>query len=177
MNLTFDEFLDAVGLAEKEYINALKVAVSSNRSGSEVFLKRDCCDLFTNNYNEHIVKIHQANMDLSFVLNEYACVAYILGYLTKNESGLSRLLHEIEVESAKYGRTPGEKMKLFSTALDNSREVSRPEVVYRMLGLHFCSTSRTHAFIQTTHPSKRDGLMKDNLAKLKKMKTLSKTAL
>ena len=83
--------------------------------------------------------IHQANINLWFVLNEYACVAYILGYLTKIESGLTRLLHEIEVESAKYGRTPGKKMKLFSTTLDISREVSRPEVVNRMLGLHFCS--------------------------------------
>ena len=166
LNLTFDEFLDAVGVSEEEYMNALRMSVAANRSGCEVFLKRDCRDVFINNYNPNVLKVHQANMDLSFILNEYACVAYILGYLTKNESGLSRLLHQIEVESAKYGRSTDEKMKLFSRALDNSREVSRPEVVYRMLGLHFCSSTRTHAFVQTGHPHKRDGLMKANLEEL-----------
>jgi hypothetical protein len=105
-------------------------------------------------------------MDLSYVLDEYACVAYILGYLTKNESGLSRLLHQIEIESAKYGRSPQEKLKLFSRALDNSREVSRPEVVYRMLGLHFCDSTRTHVFVQTSHPKSRDGLLKGHLDEL-----------
>jgi len=166
LNLTFDQFPDAVGLSEEEYINALRMSVVANRSGCEVFLKRDCCDVFINNYNPNILKVHQANMDLSFILNEYACVAYILGYLTKNESGLSRLLHQIDIESAKYGRSTDDKMKLFSRALDNSREVSRPEVVYRMLGLHFCSSTRTHVFVQTGHRSKRDGLMKANLDEL-----------
>ena len=166
LNLTFDEFLDAVGMNEEEYMNALRVSVAANRSGCEVFLKRDCGDIFVNNFNPKILKVHHANMDLSFILNEYACVAYILGYLTKNESGLSRLLHQIEVESAKYGRSTDEKMKLFSRALDNSREVSRPEVVYRMLGLHFCSSTRTHAFVQTGHPNKRDGLVKAHLEEL-----------
>ena len=102
-------------------------------------------------------------MGISFIRDEYACVAYILGDLTKNESGLSRLLHQIEVESAKYGRTPQDKIKLFSRALDNSREVSRPEVVYIMLGLHFCETTRTHAFIQAAHPRNRDGLLRSDL--------------
>uniref|UniRef100_A0A8C4QE75 ATP-dependent DNA helicase n=1 Tax=Eptatretus burgeri TaxID=7764 RepID=A0A8C4QE75_EPTBU len=161
--MTFNEFLEAVGLSESEFLNALKMCAASSRSGSKIFPKRDCCDIFTNNYNANILKIHQANVDISFIPYEYACVAYILGYLTKNESGLSRLLHQIEVESAKYGRTPQDKMKLFSRALANSREVSRPEVVYRMLGLHFCETTRTHAFIQAAHPRNRDGLLWSDL--------------
>ena len=161
--MTFDEFLEALSLTELDYINALRMCAATNRSNAELFLHRDCCDLFTNNYNPNILKIHRANMDLSFVIDEYACVAYILGYLTKNESGLSRLLHEIEIESTQYGRSPQDKMKLFSRALDNSREVSRPEVVYRMLSLHFCATTRTHAFVQCSHPKMRDGLLRSNL--------------
>nr|XP_039268201.1 uncharacterized protein LOC120343147 [Styela clava] len=166
LTLTFNDFLHAVGLTEEAYYNALRASLAENKCGSQVFLKRDCCDLWTNNYNKNILEVHQANMDISFVLNEFACVAYVLGYITKNESGLSRLLHQIEVESAKFGRTPGEKLKLFSRALENSREVSRSEVVYRMLGLHFVCSTRTHEFVQTSHPSARDGIMKGNIADL-----------
>jgi hypothetical protein len=166
MKLKYDEFLHAVGLTHDQYLNALRICVASNRSGSEVFLQRDCCDLFTNNYNLNLLYVHHANMDLSFIIDEYACVAYILGYLTKNESGLSRLLHQIDMESAKYGRTPTEKIQQFSHALDNSREVSRPEVVYRMLSLHFFESTRTHDFIQASHPRNRDGILKGNIDEL-----------
>ena len=159
--LSFDEFLEELGLTENEYLDCLKMSARSKKSGAQVYLQRECADVFTNNFNPNILKVNQSNMDIQFVLDEYACCAYILGYLTKNESGLSRLLHEIEVESQKYGHSPEEKIKKFARALDNSREVSRPEVVYRMLGLHFCESTRTHTFIQSSHPKNRDGLLKD----------------
>ena len=160
MALSYDEFLNEVALTHEQYVHALKVAVTENRSAAEVFIKRDCCDVFTNNYNENILKIHRANMDLSFILDEYACVSYILGYITKNESGLSRLMNQIENESATFGRCPRDKVKLLARALDASREISRPEAVYRMLGLHYTESTRTHEFIQTGHPNKRDGLLR-----------------
>jgi hypothetical protein len=165
-NYTFDEFLCAVGMTEDDYINALSTSVGSQGVGSEVFLKRDCKDVFTNNYNKQILDIHRANMDLSFILDEYACVAYILGYLTKGESGLSRLLKQIETETAKYGQNPNQQMKMFGRAIDNSREVSRPEAIYRMLGLVMCYSTRTHKFINVNKPSERDGLLRPNIEKL-----------
>jgi len=67
-------------------------------------------------------------MDMSFILDEYACVAYILGYLTKGERGLSRLLKQIDEEAKKCSMAPDEKLKALGRALDNGREFSRPEV-------------------------------------------------
>jgi len=118
------------------------------------------------NYNENILNIQKANMDISYVLNEFACVAYIMGYITKGEVGLSRMLHQIEVESKQLGRTPSEAIQRMSRALEDCREVSRSEVIYRMLGLHFVSSTRTHRFVQTGHPHKRDALLKGHIENL-----------
>ena len=165
---SYDEFLDAIGLTHLHYMNCLRIAVSSGRSSGMVVLKRDCKDLFTNNYNRLLTQTHQANHDISFVLDQYSLINYILGYITKAEAGLSKLLQMIDDESAKFGRTPGQKMRAFSNAIDINREVSRPEAIYRMCGFHMCQGTRQHKFIQAGHPSKREGRLRSGLEDLEK---------
>ena len=159
--LSFEEFLDELGLTEEQYKNGLRIMVKSK--GAQVLLKRDCADVFTNNYNPELLSLHRANIDVSFITNEYACAAYILGYLTKGEAGVSKLLKTLDDETAKYGMSVEERLKKFARAIDTSREVSIQEIVYRTLGLGMCVGSRVVKFINASKPELRDGLLKKNL--------------
>ena len=159
--LSFDEFLHELGLSEKQYMDGLKMMVKSK--GNQVFVKRDCKDVFCNNYNPNLLWLHRANLDVSPITNEYAVAAYVLGYLTKAEAGLSKLLKALDEDAEKYGTSTDEKLKRFSRAIDNSREVSVQEVCYRTLGLGMCVGSRVVKFVNVNKPEERDGLLKGNL--------------
>lgn len=69
LSLTYEEFLEDLGLTEEQYLKGLRVLVKTK--GAQVFLRRDPADSFTNNYNAKLLKLHQANMDCSFVTDEY----------------------------------------------------------------------------------------------------------
>ena len=162
--LSFDEFLYELGLSEKQYMDGLKMMVKSR--GNQVLVKRDCKDVFCNNYNPKLLLLHRANLDVSPITNEYACAAYVLGYLTKAEAGLSKLLKSLDEDAEKYGLSTDERLKKFANALDNSREVSIQEICYRTLGLGMCVGSRVVKFINVNKPEERDGLLKGSLDSL-----------
>ncbi len=73
--------LNEAEVTEDEYTDALEV---SNR-GSVVLLKRDPNVCFINNYNPSVMLAWQANMDIQFVQNTYACVMYVASYVMKTE--------------------------------------------------------------------------------------------
>jgi hypothetical protein len=79
---TFMEFLYEVGMfntdkliytsmektaAYQRYVNALS---SSIKGTGSVFLKRDTKDLFTNNFNRNLMKVHKANHDIQMVVDQ-----------------------------------------------------------------------------------------------------------
>ena len=53
--------------AYQQYVNALSSSIK--RTGS-VFLKRDTKDLFTNNFNRNLMKVHKANHDIQMVVDQ-----------------------------------------------------------------------------------------------------------
>ena len=53
--------------------------------------------------------------------------------------------------------------ELVPKALDQSREVSVQEIVYRLLGLPMTQFSRKIKYLSTTSSEKRDGILKPNL--------------
>jgi hypothetical protein len=67
--MSFDEFLEDLGLTEHQYHLGLSVYFKGR--GVHVLLKRDPCDVFTNNYNPKLLELQQANIDLIFVADEY----------------------------------------------------------------------------------------------------------
>ena len=105
--------------AFERYLDALSASV---RGTGCVFLQRGTKDLFTNNYNRKLMQVHQANHDIQIVVDQYACAQYVVGYLTKNESGMSKLSNM-------------ETLNQLSSVLDKHREVSIQEATYRILSL------------------------------------------
>ena len=69
MALTYEEFLSELGLNEEEYILGIRASLKSR--GSQAFLQRDPCDVFTNNFNPKLTLLHQANTDVTYIIDEY----------------------------------------------------------------------------------------------------------
>ena len=78
--------------AKHRYLDALLVGIKGNGA---VIMKREVKDIFTNGFNTKIMSLHQANHHFQVVINQYACAQYVCGYLTKNESGISKLLQAV----------------------------------------------------------------------------------
>ncbi len=100
-----------------------------------MLLKRSPNEQNVNNYNPSVMSacIWQANMDIQYVLNAYACVMYVASYVMKTEKAMGASLKQVTAEV----RTDELKVQLrkIGSAFLNHREVSAQETVYRLLSL------------------------------------------
>ena len=128
-DLSLAELLDKAEVTEKDYIDALEVSTN----GNVVVLKRDPGECFINNYNPSVMLVWQANMDIQFMLNAYACIMYVASYIMKTERSMGELLKrvtaEARIDELKY------QLRKVGSAFLTHREVSAQEAVYRILSL------------------------------------------
>ena len=182
--LSFKEFLYEVGMFEAEkhpsdliafekarerYLKALRCDV---KSSGMIILKRRPADILTNNFNKKLLKLHQANIDIQYCVDEYAVAEYICNYVPKNESGLSSLLKNINDEAMEQGEPKVKTIRKLGKALDKGREMSIQESIYRSLGLSMTRFSDVVRFINTNHPDRRDGLLKSNFDDLEEEESI-----
>ena len=129
--LSFDEFLEKLGISEEDYMLALRMSV---RGRASLFLRRKCSQVFVNNYNKSMMSVHPANQDFAICIDEFQVAGYVINYLTKNEAGQSqilRLVHffllcmniqltltylyrEVDEQCAKEGLSYSDKLKRFA---------------------------------------------------------------
>jgi hypothetical protein len=121
LRLSFDDFLENMGISEHDYLMALRRSVKGH---GFMFMKRKCNQVFINIFNRNIMSQHPANQDFTLCIDENQVAAYVINYLTKNEAGQSKMLREVDEQCAKEGISYSEKLKKFAQALDQSREVS-----------------------------------------------------
>ena len=145
-------------VAKCRYLNALSASVQGSAS---VFMKREVKDIFLNGYNKKIMRLFKSNHDLQICIDQYSCAQYICGYLTKNESGMSKLLKAINEETTNERQI--DKLNALASVLDKHREVSIQEAVYRLLSLPMTKSSIKVKYLSTVHPNFRDGLLKGNI--------------
>ena len=123
-----------------------------------VFMKRNPRDIMINNYNETIIKAWQANMDIQFVSNAYACIQYLVAYITKEEREMGMLLQAVSKEHSSQGIK--EQMRKCAQAFTNSRTVSAQEATYRLLGLPLHKSDFNTVWIPTGLPHQRVRILK-----------------
>ena len=110
------------------------------------------------------MKLHKANHDIQICIDQYSVAQYICGYLTKNESGMSKLLKAVNEETSNLRQM--EKLNALASVLDKHREVSIQEAIYRLLSLPMTKSSVAVKYLSTVHPNFRDGLLKANIEDL-----------
>ena len=80
-DVTLEELLRAANVELEEYTTALRMS----SKGNSVLLKCNPDEYKINNYNSAVMLAWQANMDIQYVLNAYACVMYVASYIMKTE--------------------------------------------------------------------------------------------
>ena len=147
--------------AKSRYLNALSASVQGT---AMVFMKRKVKDIFVNGFNKKIMRIFKANHDLQICIGQYSVAQYICGYLTKNESGMSKLLKAVNEETSNLNQI--DRLNALASVLDKHREVSIQEAIYRLLGLQMTKSSVIVKYLSSVHPNFRDGLLKGDLENL-----------
>jgi hypothetical protein len=153
-DVSIDELLSLANVSPEDY----KTAISTTTSGNVIVLKRDPKDCNVNNYNPHVLKVWQANMDLQYVLNPYACVMYVASYMTKTEKSMGELLRHVANEE----RTTqlSQQLRKVGTAFLTHRDVSAQEAAYRLLSIPMKKLTREVVYINTSPKSERITVMK-----------------
>ena len=128
-DITLQEVLDRAHVTLDDYTKSLSIS----KCGQSVILKRKPSEQSVNYYSPAVLKAWEANMDIQYVVNAYACVMYIASYVLKAEKGMGELLKQAAREMEK-GNTRQQLNKLGSVFLTNC-EVSAQEAVYRVLSM------------------------------------------
>ena len=154
-DLTLTEILQKAGDVDiDEYIAALGAAVR----GNAVVLKRSPNECNINGYNPHVMLAWQANMDIQFIVDAYACVMYVASYMMKNEKGMGELLKHVARENRSDDLV--KQLRKVGSAFLTHREVSAQEAAYRLLSLPMRQLSRSVVFINTNKKEERIGVVK-----------------
>lgn len=161
--MTLDGVLKASGVSQELYIDALKVSTKRKN----IILKRDVSECNINNYNPIIMSTWRANMDIQYILDPYACVAYVTSYLCKAEKTMSELLSKASKEA--HLKPVRDKFSLLGNVFLTHREISTDEAIYRILSMPLRQSSRQIIFLPTDQPNERTRL-------LKKMEIISQMA-
>ena len=154
--MSFDEFLKKLDLSEQQYVKALRLSLKHNT----LLLKRSPAEIRINCYNSKLIKAWQANMDIQFVLDPYACAVYILSYITKGQRGMSKLLRKACEEAKEGNKDIVNKVRHIGNKFLNAVEISAQEAVYLVLQMPLRRSSRGFQFINTSDPDERTFLVK-----------------
>ena len=122
-----DELLHNIGVRLDTYTEALSV---SSR-GNAILLKRRPEECKINNYNENVMLAWQANMDLQYVLNAYACVMYVASYIMKTERSMGELLKRVACEHRSEEMT-SQLRKVGNAFLTQRGQCSRGSISYTL---------------------------------------------
>ena len=108
---------------------------------------RNLKSVWVNQYNKHVLRAWNANCDIQFVCDVYACVQYIVAYISKSERELGKVLQAVHDEISTGDNDSKKCMKELGHAFIKNREVSAQEAVYRVCGLSLKEFSRKVEFI------------------------------
>ena len=153
---SFTDFLSTLQLTEEQYLLALR----SSFIRPTVFLKRNVNELRINAYNETVLHLWKANMDLQYILDPYACVVYIISYIGKSQRGMSKLLKDALLQLKAGNATVKERLRSIAHKFQNCSEVSAQEVSYHLLSLPLSQCSRANVYINTNPPEQRTRMLK-----------------
>lgn len=114
---------------------------------TNVILQRQPNHAWVNQYNTHLLRAWNANVDIQYIVDEYACVVYIISYISKSEHEIGQLLDVAQKEAFNGNLDTKEALKQIGSIYLHSREVSAQEPVYRLTGMHLTDSSHNVIFI------------------------------
>lgn len=141
-----DDFLDKMGCTEETYIKIVRSQLKANK----VFVKRHPKDCRINPFSKKILMTMQSNMDIQFILDPYACINYIVDYISKPSRGISKLLHNC-IQNLKEGNhSIRHQLRCVGNCFYNGCEISAQEAAWCRLRLFMSCCSVMVDFINTS---------------------------
>ncbi len=130
---------------------AFEAAYKRFGRNTHVVLKRQVSEVWINQYSKQLLlKAWNANLDIQYVVNAYACVVYIISYISKAEREMGLLLANAHREASKEGNVSAkEALKKLGSVYLHNRDVCAQEAVYRVTNLHLKECSRKVVFVPT----------------------------
>ena len=149
------DILESENIPEDMYVDCLRL---SGQRGTTIILKRDIDDTRTNNCNLDCLNLWNANMDIQYVADAYACIMYVLSYVMKCERGMSEILKRVakEYKDECVQRQMKEVLHTFS----NKREVSIHEAIYRVTSQWLFRKSRSVVYVSNAPEDERHRMPK-----------------
>ena len=86
-------------------------------------------------------------MDIQYILDPYACIVYIINYITKKEGHVSRAVKQADTDTK--DENVNMKTRKIGNAILNNQEVSAEEAAHYLLGYPFTYMSTQVQFINT----------------------------
>ncbi|XP_078579125.1 uncharacterized protein LOC144863641 isoform X1 [Branchiostoma floridae x Branchiostoma japonicum] len=146
-----DDVLKEANLTTAQLCDALNLMATRK----QVFLRRDPKDMWVNNFNPHLLRAWNGNMDIQYIFDAYSCVKYIVSYISKAEREMGKLLKEAQKEAREGNEDVVTEMRKVGNAYLHHREVSAQEAVYRVCSLKLKECSRAVTFIPTDEQANR----------------------
>ncbi|CAC5358709.1 unnamed protein product [Mytilus coruscus] len=145
-------------ISPQEYKSALELS----KRGKHIIYKRNPTEIQINSYNEHLLRAWGAILDVQYCLDPYACIAYMVAYITKDEREMSQILQTVsnEVNTLDFKSS----MIKCASAFLNAREVSALEAVYRLLSFPLFKSNFSTVYVPADRPEKRMCLLKPILS-------------
>ena len=151
--LSINDVLKLASVATEEYYWALSVSADVFFA---VHLKRNVDSIYINNFNKILLKCFEANIDISPVIDAYACVFYLVSYFAKEETASSEAMKAALAQLRSADATYRQTMQKLAVSFLNSREISVQEAVYRSLPMLWLRrVSPKVVFINTNIPDER----------------------
>ncbi|KAI8513472.1 hypothetical protein Bbelb_101110 [Branchiostoma belcheri] len=150
-NCSTEDLLKEAKITTAQLCEALNLMATRK----QVMLRRDPKDMWVNNYNPHLLRAWNANIDIQYVLDAYSCVRYIVSYISKAEREMGKLLKQAQKEAREGNEDVVTETKKVGTKYLHHREVSAQEAVYRVCSLKLKDCSRDVIFIPTDEHANR----------------------
>ena len=157
-NMTITMFLESINLSYDDYILALCSHIHPGKS--KLFLKRELSEIRINNYNPVLLKCWESNMDIQYILDPYACAAYIVSYISKGQRGLSNLLSQATKAARESSSDIKQQVRSIGNVFLSHVKIGAQEAVYLLLQMPLRRASRQITFLNTNSVDKRVTLIK-----------------
>ena len=148
----FDSFEDVLKTANMSQDELEKnLATCTNRQ--TIYYKRRIQEQWINNYNPHLIRAWNGNMDIQYVMDPYSCVMYIVSYISKSEREMGDLLRNAQSEAYEGNDEAVSQLRRLGSLYLHHREISVMGSIYFICGLPLQKSTRKVIFLQTDKES------------------------
>ena len=146
---SFEQVLEAANISQDELEDNL--ATCTNRQ--TIYYKRRIDEQWINNYNPHLIRAWNGNMDIQYVMDPYSCVMYIVSYISKSEREMGDLLRNAQREASEGNDEAISQLRKLGSLYLHHREISVMGSIYFICGLPLQKSTRKVIFVQTDKDS------------------------